>query len=347
MPKKQALQRCDDTIFAHTKSRRAKVLVTGVSGFTGSNLAMALIKKGYEVHGFVRAGSKVSNIDPSKIALHRGDLGDAKAVEDAVKGMDLVYHIAASYRESGAPDSEYYKVNVDGTRYLLEASLKRGVKRFIHCSTVGVHGHVKNPPADETAPFSPGALYQKTKILGEEVVQEYMKKGLKAVIFRPVGIYGPGDRRFLKPFKGVKKGRFLMFGSGEILYHLTFIDDLVEGIILCGEHANAPGKIYIIAGEKATTLNELVQRIAAELKVSPPKIKIPFWILYAASVLWESACKPFGINPPLFRRRADFFRKDRSFNTAKIRSELGYQPKVSLEEGIRRTSEWYRAENLI
>ncbi len=324
-----------------------RVLVTGISGFTGSNLALALLKQGHEVHGFVRPTSQLAGIQDQGIVFHTGDLGDAQSIEKAVEGMDTVYHIAASYRESGAPTSEYYKVNVHGTRYLLDAALKYNVKRFVHCSTVGVHGHVENPPADEDAPFNPGDLYQETKIEGEKVVREFIAKGVPAVIFRPVGIYGPGDRRFLKLFRGVQKGTFVMFGSGEILYHLTFIDDLVDGIIACGEDPKAIGQTYIIAGEKATTLNELTQRVAESLGVSAPKIRLPFWTLWTASVACEALCKPFRINPPLFRRRADFFRKDRSFTSAKIERELGFRARIGLEEGIRRTAEWYRAQDLI
>jgi nucleoside-diphosphate-sugar epimerase len=324
-----------------------QVLVTGVSGFTGSNLAKALVRNGDEVYGFVRPSSRLNGLQEMGIHIVKGDLTEANSVEEAVKGMDIVYHIAASYRESGLPSSEYYKVNVGGTRLVLEAAFKHGVKRVVHCSTVGVHGHVENPPADENAPFNAGDLYQETKIEGEKVAREYMQKGLSCVIFRPVGIYGPGDRRFLKLFKAIKQRRFIMFGDGEFLYHLTFIDDLVRGIIVCGESEKASGETFIIAGEKATTLNELVALIADTLHVKKPGLYVPFWILWTASVLCEFACKPFGINPPLFRRRADFFRKDRSFNASKIEMMLGFKPSVSLEEGLRRTADWYRKENLI
>ncbi len=133
-----------------------------------------------------------------------------------------------------------------------------------------------------------------------------------------------------------------MFGSGEILYHLTFIDDLVRGIIACGENPKAAGQIYITA----TTLNELNEHRSSAGRAAS-KIKLPFWTLWSASILCEFACKPLGIKPPLSRRRADFFRKDRSFDTAKIRTEVGFKPEVGLEEGIRRTGEWYRAEGLL
>jgi nucleoside-diphosphate-sugar epimerase len=324
-----------------------KVLVTGISGFTGSNLAKALVRNGDEVYGFARPSSRLNGLQETGIHILKGDLTEANSVEEAVKGMDIVYHLAASYRESGLPNSEYYKVNVGGTRHVLAAAFKHGAKRVVHCSTAGVHGHVENPPADENAPFNVGDLYQATKLEGEKVVREYMQQGLSCVIFRPVGIYGPGDRRFLKLFKAIKQSKFIMFGDGEVLYHLTFIDDLVRGIIACGESQKAAGEIFIIAGERATTLNELVALIADTLGVEKPGLYLPFWSLWTVSVFCEFACKPFGINPPLFRRRADFFRKDRSFNASKIERILGFKPSVSLEEGLRRTADWYRKENLV
>jgi dihydroflavonol-4-reductase len=324
-----------------------KALVTGVSGFTGSHLARALLGRGYEVHGFVRSAGRAAGLAREGVVLHEGNLTDADSVARAVEGMDAVYHIAASYREAGLPDAEYHNVNVLGTKHVLDAALRGGVKRLVHCSTVGVHGHVENPPADEEAPFNPGDPYQRTKLEGEKLVLDYVGRGLPAAVFRPVGIYGPGDRRFLKLFRAIRKGTFVMFGKGDVLYHLTYIDDLVRGIIACGENEKALGQVFIIAGEKATTLRELADRIAVVLGVRPPRWRLPFGALWTASVLCEGICRPLGLEPPLFRRRADFFRKDRAFNASKIARLLGVQPQVNLEEGLRRTAGWYRAEGLL
>jgi len=324
-----------------------EILLTGASGFTGLNLAGELVRRGHHVHALVRATSRVESLRRMGIALRGGDLGDPLSIERAVDGMEAIYHIAASYREARLPDSEYYKVNVLGTRHLLSAAKRQGVSRFVHCSTVGVHGHVKNPLANEEAPLNPGDYYQQTKLEGERVVREYMSSGLPAVIFRPVGIYGPGDRRFLKLFRAIERGTFIMFGSGNVLYHLTYIDDLVRGIIACGESDRALGKTYIIAGEKPVTLNELVRLIATTLGVRPPRVHLPFWLLWGASALCEALCRPLGVRPPLFRRRAEFFRSDRAFDTSKIEREIGFRPMIGLQEGLSRTANWYRAEALL
>ena len=187
-----------------------------------------------------------------------GDLTDPAAVRRAVEGCEVVYHIAATYREAGQADASYTRINVDGTRHVLEAALSAGSTRVVHCSTGGVHGHIENPPADETAPFAPGDVYQRTKLEGERVAADFGRRTkLEVVIVRPIGIYGPGDMRFLKMFRGIARRRFPMLGRGQVFYHLTYIDDLVRGFELAGTSANAPNREYVIAGPEYTTLEEL------------------------------------------------------------------------------------------
>ncbi len=125
------------------------------------------------------------------------------------------------------------------------------------------------------------------------------------------------------------------------------IDDVVQGLVCCGETPKALGNTYIIAGQKATTLNELVGRMADVLGVRKPTISVPFWVLWQAAVICEELCKPLGLRPPLFRRRTDFFCKDRAFDTSKIRRDLGFQPQIDLEEGLRQTARWYQERRLL
>jgi dihydroflavonol-4-reductase len=322
------------------------ILVTGATGFTGSALAKKLIEQGHRVRALVRSESQAESVRKEGMDPIVGNLTDADSVNKAVEGSDLVYHIAAAYRES-LPLAELEAVNVTGTRHVAEACRRHSVKRLVHCSTVGVHGDIQNPPADENAPFDPGDNYQKTKLKGELLIRKFMGEGLPAVIFRPVGLYGPGDLRFLKLFKGIKKGTFVMFGDGSPLYQLTYIDDVVAMVIACGDHPAAEGRTYIVCGTPAVTLNELVSKIAAVTGSRPPRIRLPFWLLYSAAVLCEKICAPLGINPPLYPRRADWFRKHRSFTGEKLQRELGVIPKVGLDEGLRRTAEWYASSHLL
>jgi nucleoside-diphosphate-sugar epimerase len=326
------------------------VLVTGATGFTGGHLARHLLQAGERVSVLVRPSSvdRAADLASAGAALRVADLADAAGVAAAVKGCEVVYHIAATYREAGQGDAAYTRVNVDGTRHVLEGALAGGVRRVVHCSTGGVHGHIEHPPANEGAPFAPGDVYQRTKLQAEQLAVAFgASHPLEVVIARPIGIYGPGDHRFLKMFRGIARGRFPMLGSGDVFYHLTYIDDLVRGFELCGRVPAAAGRTYILAGPEYTTLNELVARIAAELGVRPPRLHLPVWPVWLAGALCELVCVPLGVEPPLFRRRVDFYRKSRAFDTARARQELDYNPTVDLRTGIHQTAAWYRAQGLL
>jgi nucleoside-diphosphate-sugar epimerase len=134
-----------------------------------------------------------------------------------------------------------------------------------------------------------------------------------------------------------------VLGRGRIYYHLTFIDDLIEGFRLCGEVPGAAGRTYILAGGEVTTLDELVALIAEAARVAPPRLHLPVWPFWIAGAACEAICAPLGIEPPLYRRRVDFFTKSRAFDIARARKELGYAPKTGLREGIRKTLDWYKS----
>jgi len=266
----------------------------------------------------------------------------------AAAGVDVVYHIAAIYRQAGLDAGTYRDVNARAVARVIEAAARGGARRVVHCSTVGVHGDIQHPPANEDAPLRPGDVYQDTKVEGEREAREAAARtGIEVTIARPTGIYGPGDRRLLKLFRGVARRRWITLGSGEIYYHLTYIDDLVEGFRLCGEHPSAANRTYILAGAEVTTLNQLVAVIADVAGVETPTRHLPVWPVWIAGALCEAICAPFKIEPPLYRRRVDFFTKSRAFDIARARTEIGYAPAVGLREGIRRTLDWYRTHGWI
>jgi nucleoside-diphosphate-sugar epimerase len=324
------------------------VLVTGGTGFTGGHLCERLVKEGYHVRALVREPEKAQDLQGWGVEIVPGDVRDPQSLQAAVQGVDTVYHIAALFRQGNASRRELWEVNAQGTENMLEAAARAGVRRFIHCSTIGVHGDVKDSPVNEDAPYSPGDEYQETKLEGELIAQRYVKEGrLPVTIFRPAGIYGPRDLRFLKLVKSIQQGTFAMIGSGKTLFHPVYIDDLVDGILLCAEKDQAVGKVYILGGSEIVSLNELVNVIASVLGVRPPFLRVPFTPVYAVSYLCELVCAPLGIDPPLYRRRTAFFHKSRAFDISRAVKELGFKPEVTLREGLECTVQWYEQNGFI
>jgi len=269
------------------------------------------------------------------LQLVAGDMRDRESLRRALGGISVVYHIAALYRPTNVRKRDYREVNIDGTRTLLELAAAEQVDRFVHCSTIGVHGHVENPPADEHAPLKPDDYYQYTKLRGEELARDLGSQlGLRIAVVRPAAIYGPLEPRFLKLARLIGSGRFVMFGSGEVLYHFIHIDDLCAAFVLCAERPEAVGNTYIIADDHAITLNQIVQIVSAATHAPLPRRRLPLSVLMVASVLCEFACKPLRLSPPLHRRRAEWFWATRSFDITRARNDLGYQPHMPVERGL-------------
>jgi nucleoside-diphosphate-sugar epimerase len=301
------------------------------------------------VTALVRAKSDVSSLERLGIRRVVGDVRDKASFAEALGAADVVFHLAAIFREAGLPEEDYQAVNVEGTRNVVEAAAEAGVRRLVHCSTVGVHGDTGRTPADEGRAFQdPEDSYNRTKMAGERLARDLStKRGVPCVVVRPSAGYGPGELRYLKLFKSIARGRFVMIGSGRTFMNLTYIDDLCEGILLAGVRDEAVGEAFLLAGDENPTLDALVAAIAEAVSGKPPRLRIPAGPVLAAGIICEKLCRPLHIEPPLHPRRVGFFTINRAFDIGKAKRMLGFAPQVNLREGLRRTVEWYRSENLL
>jgi nucleoside-diphosphate-sugar epimerase len=217
------------------------------------------------------------------------------------------------------------------------------VRRFVHTSTVGVHGHVEHPPADETAPLAPGDIYQATKAEAETLALQYHRaRGVPVAVVRPGAIYGPGETRLLKLFRSIARGRYAIVGSGRTFYHPVFIDDLVAGFLLALDRPEAPGEAFLICGPSYVSQDELAALVAKHTAGRVLPFHVPARPIQWLGDLVEAVCVPLGLEPPLHRRRVDFWTKSRAFSIEKARRLLGYEPRTDLDRGIAITAAWYR-----
>lgn len=319
------------------------VLVTGATGFTGLVLTRKLAEAGLKVSALARESSDISPLADLKITWFRGDVADEKIIHRAMGGQEYVFHLAAALREAKSTEQDYRNVHVRSTQLICAEAMKNpDFKRYIHVSTIGVHGHIDNPPATETYPFSPGDDYQRTKLKAEEWLVEYAKKNkLPYTIIRPAAIYGPGDRRLLKLFKMALSPFFILLGKGKCMYHLVHVDDLTNAILISATHPKAPGEAFIIGANEPIAVADIAQTVAKHFGKKFRLIRLPIGPFFLAADICEAICKPFKIEPPIYRRRVAFYSKDRHFDVTKMRRILGYEPQHKNQEGIIETVDWY------
>ena len=326
-----------------------KILVTGGTGFTGKALVRRLLGEGHQVVALdYKEGLKTQELREWGADVRIGSVVDKEIVENCMQGVEIVHHLAAAFREMNVPNTFYDEVNVGGTKNVLESAYKHKVKKFIYCSTCGVHGNIDNPPGGEDAPIQPADYYQRTKYEAEPIVNEYFKKGMKTVILRPAAIYGPGDpERFYMIFKKVAKGHFPMIGTGKTYYHPLYIDNLIDAFMLTMQGDKGIGEAYLIADEEYLEIKDIVLKVAKALNVVVKIKHYPMLPVIITGHIVEKICKPFKIAPPIFPRRVDWYRQNRAFKIDKAKRDFGYNPKIGIDEGLRRTAEWYKKEGYL
>jgi nucleoside-diphosphate-sugar epimerase len=325
-----------------------RLLVTGGTGFIGSHLAEAGRRRGAEVVvlGLTDRPEERANVDAltrQGVEIVSGSITDAELCRRAARQATHVFHLAVAMREGGKQDEFFERVNLDGTRHLLEAAADAGATRFVHCSTIGIFGHRAPGVTREDSPLAPGNVYERTKVAAEGLVREVAAaRGLPFVILRPADVYGPRDQRLLKLFRGVQRGRFPLFGDGSGRRHMVYVDDVVEAFFKACERDEALGQALIVAGPRPCTLRELIGQVQEATGSRRFGVRLPLAPMLAAAAVVEDVCQALRLDPPIYRRRMDFYRSDVEFDTSHARRALDWAPRIDLPEGIRRTAEDYR-----
>jgi nucleoside-diphosphate-sugar epimerase len=326
------------------ESSRLNVLITGGTGFIGSRLGLRCLADGHSVRILGQENTPAESVN-RKFVEDRGgrvileSVTNAHGLSELFQGVDVVFHLAAVQHEMNVPDRKFWDVNVTGTKNILEASIRAGVKRFVHGSTIGVYGSIEGV-VDEQTPCMPDNIYGVTKFEGEKLALSFCDR-IPVVVIRIPEVYGPGDRRLLKLFKAIRRKAFVVIGRGENLHHLIYIDDLVEGLLQSAVHPAAANKLFLLAGAEPVTTNQMVAAISRHFGTSPPRFHAPMFPFLVAAIVLEKTLRPLGIQPPLHRRRLDFFKKSFTLSSRLAQQTFGFSPKADFPQGALKTANWY------
>lgn len=323
-----------------------KVLVTGATGFIGKYVAQLLLDNGYSIKCLVRETSDRSFYDGKEnVEFFVGELTKPETLEGIEEGVEYAVHLAAMGHVSSVSEEAYNAfvgINEKGTQNLINRLKKNAdFKKFVHFSSTAAMGPIGLPVLNEESVPNPVTPYQKSKLRSEQVVLNAFKEGFPALIVRPCMVYGVGGLgEFHKFYKLMKKGRFPKVGKGKNLTPMVYVTDVAKGAFLALEKGK-PGEAYIIASDKSFVLDDIRNEI---VKYANPSAKYPYvpknLALMGAKIL-EKFYSMRGKEPIVTYRNILSTVTDRTFDITKAKEQLGYQPKVSLEEGIKKTVQWY------
>lgn len=320
-------------------------LVTGGTGLLGSHVLDLLVARGEAVRTLVRPGEAVDTRGGS-IEIARGDLLDRSSLRSAVAGASRVIHCAARTGAWG-PEAEYQLTNVRGLRWLVEAAQSAGVERFVHVSSVAVHGNDIGGTADETAPFRPApSPYGRSKVAGERLIRQLVRDvGARVTIVRPGIIYGQRDRASFGRFAAmIQANRMTVIGSGRNRLPLIHVEDAAAGTVLAADAGATDGRPYLLVNDEPVTQIGYLSQIALELGVPAPSRHVPYRLALALSMGAETAARLLRWDrPPVTRFGVQLMGGESIFSIQRARSEIGFEPRVRLVDGIARGVAWYRA----
>ena len=333
---------------SEANSNPKRYAVTGAAGFVGGRLANHLLDEGHVVVAIVRNESQAQSLAARGAIIKLADIRDTDQLSTAFEACDGVFHLAALFNNPDKSWDDYRAVNVQGSINIVNVAKKLGIKRVVHCSTVGVATEAEPPPYSERTPYSPQPddKYEVTKCEAEQAfIKTATENDISFSVIRPAQVYGPGDRSKAKFYKLVRKG--IIVSPGKTRKHLIHVDDLCRSFVLAMTHPAADGEVFLIAGDSSTALTELISMVAVALDVDEPRIRLPAWPVTFACGTVEVICNAVRIKPILFKRSMDFFTRTVECNTEKAQSVLGFRSQISVEEGVRQTAKWYKQEGIL
>jgi nucleoside-diphosphate-sugar epimerase len=312
--------------------------VTGASGFIGGALTRRLLSEGWRVRALARSDASAEKVASLGAEPARGDLGDPGAIRAGAERAELAFHAAAAVLEWG-PREEFVRANVTGTRNALAGCREAGVCRFVHVGTeaallVGEPLH----EVDERAPLRPDskAHYSATKAEAERAVREANGDRLETVVLRPRLVWGAGDTSILPSMvEAVKAGRFAWVAGGRHLTSTTHVDNVVEGLMLAAERG-ASGEAYFVTDGEPVVFREFVTELLATQGVEAPTRSMPAPLAHLMAAGGEAVWRTLRLRgtPPLTRLAYWLLALETTIDISKARDELGYEPRVTTEEGM-------------
>lgn len=327
-----------------------KTLVTGATGFLGGALARRLHGMGWDVTALGRNLAKLNQLENDGIRIVRADISQKDEVTASSSDFDLVFHCAAFPSPWGSFE-KFYQANVIGTHNIVQACLEKNVKRLVYVSTPSIYfdysSHINVKESDPLP--EPISYYARTKLLAEEEIDKGFAQGLAVVSIRPRALFGEGDTViFPRLIPKLRSGRLPILGDGENSVDLTYIQNVVDALLLCAESPkNTLGKKYNISNGEPVKIWKLVERICDELGYAHPKRKISYKTTFAAAGVLEFIYSliPYSPEPPLTRLSVSMMANSTTLDISAARNELGYQPKISIEEGVQRFLKWWKETN--
>jgi nucleoside-diphosphate-sugar epimerase len=312
-----------------------RVLVTGATGFLGGALALRLARDGTPVRALVRRDGDARALAAAGVELATGDVRDADAVRDAVRGCSHVVHLAAIRASDGATTATLYDVNVRGTANVADAAHAEGVARMVYGSSLGVHGFVVGTLLDEDSPIRPNTRYRRSKWLAEQRVRETgARNGLSVVVARISTVVGRGASAWLPLVRMVASGRMRLVGDGANHVDLIAVDDLVEGLRLCATAAGVDGRCFVLGSAAPSTVGGFVASIARALDVPVPGAGPPLAPYRMMLRTAQLAFRATGIDPRFVHAR-EVLVADKRASSERARAELGYAPRASVDDAVR------------